>query len=142
MVAKGSLLGLKLAIERIPSIHHKPVTMHEACCLPRRSPNSVTKAGSVGCACHAGALANGRPGRCDPHPFGNLAHDHRHRAATLSLLLRAPLYGRGYLFGVTDRAMVSRLTRIRRTQQQAKANSAALKKERQPSVAKAAPRKK
>ena len=35
-------------------------------------------------------VSNGRPGRCDPHPFGNLAHDHGYRAATLSLLLRPP----------------------------------------------------
>ena len=52
-------------------------------------------------------VSNGRPGRCDPHPFGNLARDHGYRAAMLSLLLRAPLYARGYVFGITDRATVS-----------------------------------
>ena len=44
------------------------------------------------------ARYNGRPGRCDPHPFGNVAHDHGYRAATLSLLLRAALCTRGYVF--------------------------------------------
>jgi hypothetical protein len=32
--------------------------------------------------------SHGRPGRCDPHPFRRVAHDHGYRAATLSLLLR------------------------------------------------------
>ena len=49
--------------------------------------------------------SNGRPGRCDPHPFGNLAHDHGYRAATLSLLLRAALCARGYVFGITGTAV-------------------------------------
>ena len=48
-------------------------------------------------------VSNGRPGRCDPHLFGNLAHDHGYSTATLSLLLRAALYARGYVFGITDR---------------------------------------
>jgi hypothetical protein len=51
--------------------------------------------------------SNGRPGRCDPHPFGCVAHDHGCRAATLSLLLRAALCARGHIFGITGRAMVS-----------------------------------
>ena len=55
----------------------------------------------------AARLAGASTGRCDPHPFGNLAHDHGYRVATLSLLLRAPLYARGYVRGVTVRAMVS-----------------------------------
>jgi hypothetical protein len=51
--------------------------------------------------------SNGWPGRCDPNPFGRVAHDHGYRAATLSLLLRAALCARGYLFGITARATVS-----------------------------------
>jgi hypothetical protein len=45
----------------------------------------------------------GRPGRCHPHPAGRVAHDHGYRAGALSLLLRAALFGRGYVFQVTGR---------------------------------------
>ena len=41
-----------------------------------------------------------------PHSFGNLAHDHGYRGATLSLLLRVPLTHQDTYLGVTDRAMV------------------------------------
>ena len=50
--------------------------------------------------------SNGRPGRCDPHSSRRVAHDHGYRAATLSLLLRAALCARGYVFRITGRAMV------------------------------------
>jgi hypothetical protein len=39
----------------------------------------------------AARLAGASIGRRDPYPFGNLAHNHGYLAATLSLLLRAPL---------------------------------------------------
>jgi hypothetical protein len=46
--------------------------------------------------------SNGRPGRCDPHPFRRVAHDHGYTAAALSLLLRTALYARGYVSGITS----------------------------------------
>ena len=51
--------------------------------------------------------SNGRPGRCDPNSSRRVAYDHGYRAATLSLLLRAAVCARGYVFGITGRAMVS-----------------------------------
>jgi hypothetical protein len=43
-------------------------------------------------------VSNDRPGRRDPHPSWRVAHDHGYRAAALSLLLRAALCARGYVF--------------------------------------------
>jgi mannose-6-phosphate isomerase-like protein (cupin superfamily) len=45
-----------------------------------------------------GERQTSRPGRCDPHPSRRVAHDHGYKAATLSLLLRAALRARGYVF--------------------------------------------
>jgi|SRR5437764_8498626 len=50
--------------------------------------------------------SNGRSGRCDPHSFGRVAHDHGYRSATLSLLLRSALCTRRYVFGITGSATV------------------------------------
>ena len=49
-----------------------------------------------------GEHRHGPPGRCDPHPARRVAHDRGYRAAALSLLLRAALLARGYVFHVTE----------------------------------------
>ena len=47
-----------------------------------------------------GGIAQGPARRCDPHPARRVAHHRGYRTTSLSLLLRAALLARGYVFHV------------------------------------------